>query len=99
MRLCDIFTEEDGKVFNVLDRVFDGPTVVFVGSAGERETLREQRGFQGCVRRDVGIAIIDFARVIRFVTITVSEDEQRPIPRFRYSDAIRRAVNFARQIE
>ena len=41
MRLRNILAEKDGEVLHVLDCVFDGPTIVFVSSAGEGETLRE----------------------------------------------------------
>jgi hypothetical protein len=37
--------------------------------------------------------------MIRLVAITMSEDEQRPIPDVRHADAERSAVNFTGEIE
>ena len=93
MRLSNVLAEEDGEVFNVENRVANGPAVVFVRGSCERETLGQLRRFECCVRSDVGIAIIDLAGMICFVAITVREDEQRSIPDFRHTYPVRRAVD------
>ena len=89
----DILAEEESEILCVLDRIPDGPAVVFVCTSGQSETLSEQRSFQRCVRSDVSISIVDFAGMIGFVAITVSEDEQRSVPNFRHSYPERRAVD------
>jgi hypothetical protein len=75
VRLGDVGSEENGEIFCVLRRIVDVPTIFFPSRAGERIALSEKRRFDRWVRADVSTPIIDLARMVSLVSITMNIDQ------------------------
>src|SRR5688572_28036445 len=70
----------DRRVFHILNPALNLPTVVAIRRTGESVSLTKERGCERRGRRDVGVAIVDFARMVGLIAVAVPKDKQGSLP-------------------
>jgi hypothetical protein len=84
------------EIFQILHAFLNRPTVVFVSRTGKRIAARQKQGCKILIRRNIDVAVVNFARMVGFIAVAVTVNQKRSVPNGGNDDAIRRAVKFSR---